>query len=708
MTRSSRTRIIATNLEHNERFTQDIQSSVQRILGLNPTLTPAEALLEVQKEMLKNNPFVAPPDGRCIINTMLPVELLTYIFRLGVEMDREGEDEEFEEVTEGQERKDLEEELESDDDLEEDDGKELKVTLGLRDVEMEVVEDGGDDPEWEDEEPEAPMWSEDSDSETETETDTDEESDEEDEDPHIPFEILVSHVCRHWREAAVNTPELWSWIEFVAPPQWEMYEAYLERAKGHPLTLDIDGSRPDDYALEDHPDHPDYQPEHAEGEPILFYSSKQIQRIFDMLIPLASQWHRVDICMSNHSDMEYVLKRLHEIPEAPALETIHMHDEENPLTLPFHGKAPNLRSVDLWGVHIDWDAAAPLFTNLKHFNLAFHINRPSFKMFATYLRNAPRLELLELDTSGPQAKHSPLISPGHTAPIEADRERAEEADPWAWHAYPIEVPSLRELSLSGHEPDYACALAQTFFFPNLKGISISYPNGDFSNTIMAYATPSRRASSRRSMFQLIDSLQLLELGHVDDGARNTMFEALVGLKNLCLGAVDDEDEDEVSAAVAKFWTELYKNTLAVRKEEGGKAPAITQKEETDEGETKIPPKLLLPHLSAIQTRGIDGTTMRKFVDARKSLGLPLKTVMMHSGSDVLSKDEKWLRANVEEFDYFSDSDEEADDGDDEGDYLDVSVFGDEDDVSDLDDSGAEWIDEVDGDGGTEDEWTDEE
>ncbi|KAH6912928.1 hypothetical protein BKA70DRAFT_1265522 [Coprinopsis sp. MPI-PUGE-AT-0042] len=638
MTRLRRTKVKETYLYQNEGPIQDIQFNVQRILRLNPTLTPAEALLEVQKEMLKNNPFIPPQGGRCIINTMLPVELLTHIFRLGVEMDwvDEGEDEKFQELTEGQDKG---EKVKDDDGKEDDDGEEESkkrnpIGTGPGDVNMEVVEDAGDDLEW----------------------------------GSIPFEILVSHVCRHWREAAVTARELWSRIEFTSPLQWEMYETYLERAKAHPLTLNINGSRYNGF------------------------SARQILRIFDMLVPLASQWHRVYICMSRHAYMEYVLKRLHEIPAAPTLETIHMHDEEvcdgfigldppvglmkSPLTLPFHGNAPNLRSIDLRGVHVDWDAATPLFANLKQFNLAFHIERPSFKMFATYLRNAPRLELLELNTSGPCARHIPLPSPGYTPPIVEGRGGAEGVDPWAWHSYPIEVPSLRELSLSGHEPDYAHALAQAFFFPNLKSISLSYPDGDFTDTMMAYATPTQRGSSRRSVFQLIDSLQLFELDHVDTGARNAMLEALVGLKNLCLGDVNAY----YGGLVRDFWEALYQNTLSVHKEKGEGSNKPVTKQEGVGSEANIPAKLLLPHLSTIQARGIDGRAIGMFVEGRKSLGLSLKTIMLHSESEVSYMDKRWLRTNVEELVYFVYPDEGEDaDWDDDG-FVDLSVSEESDDA----------------------------
>ncbi|KAJ7489447.1 hypothetical protein FB451DRAFT_1023911 [Mycena latifolia] len=52
--------------------------------------------------------------------------------------------------------------------------------------------------------------------------------------------MLLSHVCRRWREVAISTHALWAAIEFNAPSP-ELFTTWLERAGGYPLALNLHG-----------------------------------------------------------------------------------------------------------------------------------------------------------------------------------------------------------------------------------------------------------------------------------------------------------------------------------------------------------------------------------------------------------------------------------------------------------------------------------
>ena len=122
---------------------------------------------------LVGNPYLAPLDGRCLIND-LPTELLAQIFVLGANTD------------------------------------------GPIDDDEDIDEDSLDGENDEDED-----------------TDEDEEDEAEDEQP--PFEVTVSHVCKLWRDVSINKPTLWSTLDFSEGLPYTKSAIYLERSKGAPL-----------------------------------------------------------------------------------------------------------------------------------------------------------------------------------------------------------------------------------------------------------------------------------------------------------------------------------------------------------------------------------------------------------------------------------------------------------------------------------------
>ncbi|KAH6912920.1 hypothetical protein BKA70DRAFT_1422469 [Coprinopsis sp. MPI-PUGE-AT-0042] len=265
--------------------------------GTRPSRTripEAEAVRRNQLNQHVAERILSPPEEICIINEALPAELFAQILRHGRDIDQDALDPAEEGVDGG----------------------------GLKEVDKPYHDRSND--------VDSHCRRDDNNIETKR--------------PHSPFEILASHVCRCWREVAINTTDLWSCIKFAPTlsQEWGKQRAYLKRAQGHPLTIEIGSSSSSDY-----------------------YS-----RIFDMIVPLANQWRQIDIrTRPFYTNTRYALQRLHNISEAPMLEVLRLQDEHicsifheskppkhfnfEPLTLPFHGRAPNLRSLDLRGVHVD-------------------------------------------------------------------------------------------------------------------------------------------------------------------------------------------------------------------------------------------------------------------------------------------------------------------------------------------------------------------
>ncbi|TEB39863.1 hypothetical protein FA13DRAFT_1724077 [Coprinellus micaceus] len=747
---------MATRSENEQRFKQEFEHFLISAMKDDPTLTPQQAASKAQENLMENNPFMPLKNGVCIINS-LPVELLAHIFRVGVEMQREGgdDDDDLEPVEDKEEKKGIKKEINRMRSADEDEGNtsdEEEEEDGMEGVEALPTDDN--DPEWVDEESEGEDLADDEGgSDDDEDTDSDAGGDDEDNDYDVPFEFLVSHVCRHWRETAINTPDLWSSIYIDQPHQWDRYEAYLERSKGQVLDLDIN--------LETHS-----------------------RLVLDLIIPKAEQWRSLVVEYDFWLHAREFLKQMAEVPSAPNLERLHMESYEDstdieifeplqykdPFYLPFHGNAPNLRFVKLMSVHIDWEGAIPMFQGLQELDLRFHTEDvlPSWKAFSSYLKNSPQLIQLGLHESGPKlpdpsALSLPPMTPAAGLPTAyytaaPSFEEKEPEDPYEWPTYPLEVPSLRELKLSHHEAPYATALLTKLHFPNLRTLSMDYEEGgDFTGVIEACSQPLRGVNSRRSLFQTIEEFKLKNMGTVRSSAISGMFEALSGLKHLSLTCFNVGDEDGGLSPPDTMWATLSKNAKTVLDALKAKrtnqnqsvpvtpisasasypasaSPSATSSSSADPVAplTIVPPspsaplpptgagieptatpltaqeeldslsvKLLLPNLEGLRTAGLTGPRLRRFLLRRVKIGVPLKNLSVHHIDELSEADERWMEDHLETFEYYSDSEEDGIPDTDDDDF--PPPFEDDDDPSDDDDDNGdededEWED-TDGDDG---------
>ena len=484
--------IVATQGEHAARLKGDVSALLKSVLKTNPALTPQEAMVKVQQQLLRNNPFFPPENGKCYINN-LPPKILAEIFRWAVAMQREEDEDEFEEI-------------ESEEEDEEDEGPTSAALL-----EEISTEDDDDDEDWEDDE-------------EGDDDEEDEEYDEEEEEP--PFEIVASQVCRLWRETALKTGDLWSTIFIDEPHDWSRYKLYLERAGSEPLLVDIliDGLNEDALAAE-----------------------ADITKLMDLIVPKAHQLRDLLISTNYQRDARQILKRLHEIPSVPLLQGFQfscyedMGDYEEfqpaalkePAYLPFSGSAPRLQAVNLQSVHIDWDASISLLKNLSELELGYHTKDvlPSWTTFSTYLKSSPGLERLALNASGPSLVSFP--QPPTT---------------------PLEVPSVRTLILRDHEPEYVLALARNIHLPNVQLLTLDcegLSGNDYTEVAKTFSQPIPGTSNGRSLFQTLKSLELLGFGTIDEDVVNPVLDSLSGVKNLTLDCGDEEE-----SAVKQLWKAL--------------------------------------------------------------------------------------------------------------------------------------------------------
>ena len=547
-----------------------------------------------------------PEESRTCPIDDLPDELLSYIFQLGVEMEHEGWDEESESADAEVEWVDDDEDSDEISDDEAGDGGlsvngsdlSLKRVLSVVDPFPEVYE------------------------------------------RHIvilPFQVLVSHVCRRWRSVALDNHRFWTTLTFCRHPRLAQAKEYISRSSGLPLTIELDCSTDDDDDDEDDEDLDDISDFTEDAKDAL--SLEELEQVLDLLEPVVSHWGKFVFHASRYNSVHALLCRLHQFPAAPCLESFQVHindswDEsifiplENKIPyLPFHGQAPNLREVVFWGIHIDWEGAlANFLRGLRDLELSYLTMdvRPKYSTFAEIIRNSPELRTLTLSLAGP------VLADG----VAFDSDEG-------WGSTPLSIPSLTELVLQFHDPKYAAALVQHLDLPNLTHLCLNFDEEDYSGFVQTLARPLNGRS--QSFLRKVTHLKISGLP-CDIASVEILMSQLTSLKSLNLKLFGAEEETIYEKLV---------NPWAYRI---GPASSST----TSSPPVDIP-KVFCPKLEEILTTGLSIKEMKALILARRDAGAPLKRIHIAISEDYDvpgTDDELWIKDNVEELYFFDPSDSE--------------------------------------------------
>ncbi|KAH9841546.1 uncharacterized protein C8Q71DRAFT_904312 [Rhodofomes roseus] len=152
----------------------------------------------------------------------------------------------------------------------------------------------------------------------------------------LPFEVTTSHVCKLWRDVAINTPALWSEICFFEGLPFTQTTIYLERSKCAPLDIHIHLRR----------------------------RTSPLAAILDLIIPHVFHWRSLWFQASQYDQMDYAFNRMGLCSGAPMLEVLRLHyvcgggedededDEDMPVFYTFagdlfSGNAPKLARITL-------------------------------------------------------------------------------------------------------------------------------------------------------------------------------------------------------------------------------------------------------------------------------------------------------------------------------------------------------------------------
>ncbi|KIM43144.1 hypothetical protein M413DRAFT_443953 [Hebeloma cylindrosporum] len=713
-------RVVAHNARIEQALEREISGQRASVLKTNPKLNPSQAMWTVQEQILANNPWEPLKNGKCPIND-LPNEILAYIFSIGVKEEEEGDDSEYEDEAEGEEDDEWED-MDTDDEF--DDGGEggSSPPSGGSPIELSDTDDSDSD------------------------SDLDDEDDDDDEEPGVPFQVLVSHVCKRWREVALDSHILWTTLDFAKRPRLERARMYMARSGGLPLNIRINCTFPENVDEEDHPDHPLYNENKAlrkkaihdalvaergedysdsmdvsddeeEDDNDRFLSQQELAQILDLIEPKVSHWGTFEFHASTYGYIHLLISRLHALPSAPMLESFevyHIEDcddyevfngDDKTSFLPFHGDAPLLKEAIFWGVHIDWDAALPSFLRGLHvFELSFHTKdvRPSYKTFTQIINNSPDLHTLSLSLSGPAL--------GNDVPYDTDIEEG------GWGATPLTILSLRELALQFHDLKYALALVKHLDIPNVTSLLLNFDEEDYSEFVDALLKPVKGRTEN-----ILAHIEHVKISGLPCNVYSA--EALLGqlgkLKSLNI-KVRGWEESIIFQKLSDPYSGRPSTTINVANAEPPQQqeqqdPTATVPQATGLGSapsssptSPLPtsnaplPTVFCPRLESIVTCHVTGMQLKHLLLARRKLGVPLKRVSMSQEDPLSVKEERWIRANVEEFDFFEPSDSEDEeelitDDDENGEDGDEGDGGDDDNDEEEDDDDDEDEDEDEGD-----------
>ncbi|KAJ7677431.1 hypothetical protein B0H17DRAFT_112823 [Mycena rosella] len=278
-------------------------------------------------------------------------------------------------------------------------------------------------------------------------------------DDHDPvasadFQLLVSHVCRHWREVALRISCLWTSLHFREPAHIARAEAFLGRVStNHSLDILVDTVSLDDHI------------------PGVTLCRDEMRTIFALILPHVARWRAFHLKVRANECKLVARQALSTCGPAPRLETLQLYHFEDyrtaqnlylatyraPVVI-FDNVLPALKNVSLIGVNLPW-AHAPYLQQLHALELALHPDsiRPPYDAWDAMLRRSPRLRRLRLHYSGPRA---------------ADEDGTR-----------ICVPALEELSLTDLDPDHLSRLLRTLELPRLATLALDLPEQDFTGVV---------------------------------------------------------------------------------------------------------------------------------------------------------------------------------------------------------------------------------
>ncbi|KAI0031042.1 hypothetical protein K488DRAFT_87202 [Vararia minispora EC-137] len=362
--------------------------------------------------------------------------------------------------------------------------------------------------------------------------------------------IVVSHVCRHWREIALSMTTLWaeSVGTLVAAS-----ETMLERAQGTPITLLLNHTHRD---ASFHTAHLHLAKALVIDVSEASYSSNVL---YDVRMGLAMQ----------------PLPTLEILSVAHAFGRIPPHNFDLP---PIN--APSLRRISMENYFLPWSSS--VLTDLSLSRTKMQIDgRPSFEEILTLLRNTPTLRRLSLknwvsETGGlPEGEHR--ISLPFLMRIEIRDRPTQCITLWNALAIPASAHVVLAIDLLGVAPDTAVSVPNAIFrvlgphyrVPHaapFESLALTDCRGDSFLRIRALVRDKPRSAVRSPTARLSVDYWPWHSPRGITGFQHVLaaFSLHVGLSHVRALTLDCAADDDGGDAAALGWRESLEPMTALR------------------------------------------------------------------------------------------------------------------------------------------------
>ncbi|KAJ3482388.1 hypothetical protein NLI96_g7004 [Meripilus lineatus] len=392
----------------------------------------------------------------------------------------------------------------------------------------------------------------------------------------VATRLLLTRVCRRWRQQALGDGMLWSQIVFRDGYPFTRSLNSLKRAGSIPLDIVI---MP--------PTQLSYEP-----APPPMHHPQSITYLVDQVLRRASTIRSLRFHLQMWETASIVFQKLGAV-DMPLLEEFALHRSGNlygwiqsgelqpafkdPLVL-WNGRAPpKLRTLLINGMTYDWEHVSS--SNLTALDLRRMAMAacPSLLQFREMLSGCPRLFGLALDASGPRWEMGP--------------ENQNSA--------PVNIRSLRELTLGDQSVAYALFVLSQFTAPRLVFLMLLNLNGEDFGPVIQFLS---------GRFPLVQILEMLSVVVMDDRQQqNINMTRLV----MWLQSMPDLTILKV-ASVNPYILEGFLCKLRIDDEEKAKLAA----------ENKRTFGILCPRLKYLQFRAQQPAIIHRMASIRKGFGAP--------------------------------------------------------------------------------------